>query len=30
MELASWYDTEVMDDDLWNRLIADWNRRVKE
>ena len=27
LEMAYGYDIEVTDDDLWNRLIADWNRR---
>ena len=30
LEMAYGYDIEVTDDDLWNRLIADWNRRVSE
>ena len=24
------YDVEITDTDLWNMLIADWNRRVNE
>ena len=24
------YDIEITDADMWNILIADWNRRVKE
>lgn len=30
LEIAYGYDIDVTDDDLWNRLIADWNRRVSE
>lgn len=28
LERAYGYDIEFTDDDLWNRLIADWNGRV--